>query len=91
MRMRDQMVELELCGTALATRTGAKVLQERDMNRIARVCCVAYIITLLPALVQAQGRTPRTDSAAIGGEAGLFLPRADDLASGLDLFGSYEC
>jgi opacity protein-like surface antigen len=90
MKMNDQIVELELCGTALATRAGAKVLEEQDMNRVARLCCVAYIITLLPAAVQAQGRTPRTDSAAVGGEAGLFLPRADDLKSGLDLFGFYE-
>lgn len=44
------MVELELCGTALATRTGVKVLRERDMNRVARLCGVVYIITLLRAL-----------------------------------------
>ena len=53
------------------------------MNRLARICCLAYIITLLPALVQAQGRTPSGDSAAIGGDVGIFLPAANDLSAGL--------
>jgi opacity protein-like surface antigen len=60
------------------------------MNRAARLCCLFYIIILLPSLVQAQGRTPTADSAAAGGEVGLFFPRANDLESGLDLFGFYE-
>lgn len=60
------------------------------MNRLVRICCLAYIITLLPVLAQAQGRTPTTDSAAIGGDVGLFLPAAEDLNAGLNLFGFYE-
>ena len=60
------------------------------MKRVVRICFVAYIITLLPVLAAAQGRTPTTGSAAVGGDIGLFLPRADDLKSGLDVSGFYE-
>ena len=35
-----------------------------------------------PALAQ----TPRTDSAAVGADVGVFLPRADFLKSGGDFF-----
>jgi hypothetical protein len=39
-----------------------------------------------PALAQ----TPRTDSAAVGADVGVFLPRADFLKSGIELDGFYE-
>jgi hypothetical protein len=41
-------------------------------------------------MVQAQGRVPRTDSAAIGGDVGIFMPRSDELNPGLSLDGYYE-
>jgi hypothetical protein len=44
----------------------------------------------LPCAAFAQGRTPHTDSAAVGGDIGIFLPRDDRLDSGLTLDGFYE-
>ena len=38
----------------------------------------------------AQGRVPATDTGAIGGEVGIFLPRAEVLDSGPVLEGFYE-
>ena len=49
---------------------------------------LAMSIVLAPAAVSAQ--TPRTDSAAVGADVGLFLPRADFLKSGLEVDGFYE-
>ncbi|MBA3297132.1 MAG: porin family protein [Acidobacteria bacterium] len=49
---------------------------------------LALAITLAPALAQAQ--TPQTDSAAVGGDVGLFFPKSDALKSGLALDGFYE-
>jgi hypothetical protein len=43
-----------------------------------------------PPVAHAQGRVPATDSAAVGGEIGTFLPRQDGLDSGLTLEGFYE-
>ncbi|HET9264222.1 MAG TPA: outer membrane beta-barrel protein [Vicinamibacterales bacterium] len=45
---------------------------------------------LLPTQLWAQGRIPRAESAAIGGDIGVFLPAADQLESGLALEGFYE-
>jgi opacity protein-like surface antigen len=42
--------------------------------------------TSSPALAQ----TPRTDSAAVGADVGVFLPRADSLKSGIEVDGFYE-
>jgi len=39
-----------------------------------------------PAVAQ----TPRTDSAAVGADVGVFLPRADFLKSGLEVDAFYE-
>jgi len=50
---------------------------------------LAIVLTLLPAVAAAQ-RTPRTDSAAIGGEVGVFRPDADALNPSLSLDGFYE-
>lgn len=44
----------------------------------------------IPATAAAQGRVPTTDSAAVGGDVGVFLARDADLASGLNLEGFYE-
>lgn len=42
-----------------------------------------------PAVAAAQ-RVPATDSAAVGGDVGLFLPRDSQLGPGLTLEGFYE-
>ena len=60
------------------------------MKRFVGNCLVGCLIMLFPAAGQAQSRTPAADSAAIGGDVGLFFPKADDLKAGLDLFGFYE-
>jgi hypothetical protein len=41
-------------------------------------------------MAEAQGRTPRTDSAAVGVDVGLFRPSADILEPALSLDGFYE-
>jgi hypothetical protein len=51
---------------------------------------VAALIAAFPCGAFAQGRTPHTDSAAVGGEIGLFRPSDDALDSGLSLDGFYE-
>jgi len=52
-----------------------------------------FILTVmlvgLPAAAMAQ-RVPATDSAAIGGEVGLFIPRDDRLSPGPAIDGFYE-
>jgi hypothetical protein len=51
----------------------------------------AFVLSLaLPGAAAAQGRVPTTDSAAIGGEVGTFLPREEVLDSGLTFEGFYE-
>ena len=48
-------------------------------------------LALLPASALAQGRrVPHTDSAAVGGEIGVFLPRDGGLDAGPALEGFYE-
>jgi hypothetical protein len=51
---------------------------------------IAALIAASPSVAFAQGRTPHTDSAAVGGEIGVFRPTDDALDSGLSLDGSYE-
>ncbi len=58
------------------------------MRIMIRTSILALVITLAPALAQAQ--TPQTDSAAVGGDVGLFFPKSDALKSGLALDGFYE-
>ena len=50
---------------------------------------LSAIVVLAPSAA-AQPRTPATDSAAIGGDIGIFLPRDERLDSGLSLEGFYE-
>lgn len=50
---------------------------------------IAILAILLPSSAAAQ-RTPRTDSAAVGGEVGIFRPDADALDPSLSLDGFYE-
>jgi len=45
------------------------------MRTIIKTSILAMAVTLAPALAQAQ--TPQTDSAAIGGDVGIFFPKSD--------------
>lgn len=58
------------------------------MKTIVRSSILAIALCLAPSYVCAQ--TPRTDSAAVGGDIGIFFPRAEELKSGLNLEGFYE-
>lgn len=58
------------------------------MKTIVRSSILAIAVALAPSYVHAQ--TPQTDSAAVGGDIGIFLPRAEELKSGLNLEGFYE-
>lgn len=60
------------------------------MKTSFKLTILASVIGLLPAAVEAQGRTPRTGSAAVGGDVGIFRPSDDGLKSGLSLDGFYE-
>lgn len=51
---------------------------------------MALALVALPSMVQAQGRVPGTDSGAVGGDVGLFIPRGDQLEPALSLDGYYE-
>ncbi len=46
------------------------------------------LVTLTPLVASAQ--TPRADSAAVGGDIGIFLPASDGMKSGPNLEGFYE-
>jgi hypothetical protein len=48
------------------------------------------VILVIPATAAAQRRVPATDSAAIGGDVGVFIARDETLDSGLTLEGFYE-
>ncbi len=58
------------------------------MRILVRSLILATTLALAPSFVHAQ--TPRTDSAAVGGEIGVFIPRSDGLDAGLNLEGFYE-
>ena len=60
------------------------------MNTFFRIPFLVIAFAFLPLMAEAQGRTPRTDSAAVGGEIGIFRPSDDALESGLSLDGFYE-
>ena len=51
---------------------------------------IAAVLSLAPVMAEAQGRTPRTDSAAVGGDIGWFFPAEDALNSSVSLDGFYE-
>lgn len=55
-----------------------------------RLPIIAVALTLIPVMAEAQGRTPRTDSAAVGIDVGIFRPSEDALKPGLSLDGFYE-
>ena len=59
------------------------------MKTSVRLPLIAILASLLPSVAAAQ-RTPTTDSAAIGGEIGVFRPDADPLDPALTLDGFYE-
>lgn len=58
-----------------------------------KTCMTHFILTALlvafPSVAMAQ-RVPATDSGAIGGEVGIFIPRDDGLSIGPSLEGFYE-
>ena len=58
------------------------------MKIFVRSSILAIALALAPSVTFAQ--TPRTDSAAVGGDIGVFIPRADGLDNGLNLEGFYE-
>jgi hypothetical protein len=60
---------------------------------VKRLCAssfVALALLALPSMVQAQGRVPSTDSAAVGVDIGVFMPSSDQLERSLSLDGFYE-
>ena len=60
------------------------------MVKIVRLPIIAVVLSLVPVMAQAQGRTPRTDSAAVGFDIGLFKPNEDVLNATVSLDGFYE-
>jgi len=58
------------------------------MKTVCRISIFALALSCAPAIGYAQ--TPRTDSAAVGADVGVFLPKADGLKSGLVLDAFYE-
>jgi hypothetical protein len=55
---------------------------------LVRSSILAIALAVAPSIAHAQ--TPQTDSAAIGGDVGIFIPRSDILDNGLNLEGFYE-
>jgi hypothetical protein len=51
---------------------------------------ILIAVLATPASAFAQGRVPHTDSAAVGGEVGVFLPRDGAYDAGPALEGFYE-
>jgi len=60
------------------------------MKSSFRLSIIAAVLALVPVMAEAQGRTPRTDSAAVGVDVGLFRPSQDELNSTVSLDGFYE-
>ena len=60
------------------------------MRNLFRLPIIAVVLCLLPVAAEAQGRTPRTDSAAVGVDIGWFRPVEDVLKPSLSLDGFYE-
>ena len=58
------------------------------MKRQITRSIITALLTLAPTAAFAQ--TPRADSAAVGGDVGLFLPKEDGMKSGATLEGFYE-
>ena len=53
------------------------------------VCGLALCLAI-PATAAAQARMPHAGASAVGGEVGVFLPKADELSTGPVLEGFYE-
>jgi outer membrane protein with beta-barrel domain len=60
------------------------------MRRLFQHCAVIVWLVLIPTVAFAQRRVPATDSGAVGGDVGLFVPRSDVLDAGPALEGFYE-
>ena len=60
------------------------------MKPLFRLPIIAVVLSLVPVLAEAQGRTPRTDSAAVGIDVGMFRPSEDALKPAVSLDGFYE-
>lgn len=58
------------------------------MKKLSLVLLAALLA--VPSVAIAQRRVPATDSAAVGGDVGLFLPRDAALTTGPTLEGFYE-
>ena len=58
------------------------------MKTCVRSSILAIALAMAPSVASAQ--TPQTGSAAVGGDLGIFIPRADFLDPGLNLEGFYE-
>lgn len=59
------------------------------MKTFFKIPYLAIALALCPVMAEAQ-RTPRTDSAAVGGDVGIFRPSSDALDPALSLDGFYE-
>ena len=60
------------------------------MTNLFRLPIIAAALVIFPVMAEAQGRTPRTGSAAVGGDIGWFFPSEDALNSSVSLDGFYE-
>jgi len=60
------------------------------MNSKARLGVLAALVSFAAAPAWAQRRVPHKDSAAIGGEVGVFLPQQEGMNSGPAIEGFYE-
>ena len=60
------------------------------MSGKARLLILATVFSCIGAPARAQGRVPHKDSAAIGGDVGVFVPQQDGMSSGPALEGFYE-
>jgi len=59
------------------------------MRTLTKYFILTAILAVLPSAALAQ-RVPTTDSGAIGGDIGLFIPRQDGMKAGPTLEGFYE-
>jgi hypothetical protein len=60
------------------------------MKSIITSIILSAVLLTLPASSWAQRRVPATNSAAVGGEVGVFIPREEALTTGPTLEGFYE-
>ena len=60
------------------------------MKNLFRLPIIAIVLLILPSMAEAQGRTPRTGSAAVGGDVGWFFPTDEALNASVSLDGFYE-